>query len=126
MLSCSSIYGPDFGGKENKTKCFEIKRLHFLYQYIQCDYYTRCVTPAAGRHGPNVWSGCTSSQASLSYDLYSFLISIIIGIILNSKVHFYCHENYAYSHALRIWRLICCLKYKVDIVGTVYLRMYVR
>jgi hypothetical protein len=34
--------------KKRRNKDFGIKRFHFIYQYIQCDYYT-CGTAPAGR-----------------------------------------------------------------------------
>jgi hypothetical protein len=53
-----------------------------------------------------------------------FFNSFIIGITLNRKEHFYSHENYTYSHALRIWPLIYCLICKVDTVGTMCVFVY--
>ena len=51
--------------RKEETKTLGIKRLHFIYQNIQCHYYTTGVRSHVGDL-PNVWTGrATSKRLSL-------------------------------------------------------------
>ena len=49
--------------RKEETKSLGIKRLHFIYQNIQCHYYRTGVRSHVGGV-PNVWTGHSTSKAS--------------------------------------------------------------